>query len=100
MIGRRAREGEHRGWYENGAVKFVYHYTRGVSEGVQRQWFPSGQPFTAFHHHAGHEVGQQEMWNADGTLRSNYVIRDGRRYGLLGAVGCTGQEKASGAGSE
>jgi hypothetical protein len=33
-------------------------------------------------------VGQQRMWWPDGTLRANYVVRDGRRYGLLGAKGC------------
>jgi antitoxin component YwqK of YwqJK toxin-antitoxin module len=88
-------DGPSRGWYENGARQFVYHYRNGVSEGSQEQWYPTGQPYTAFRHHAGHEAGQQRMWNADGTIRSNYVIRDGRRFGLLGAMGCSGKEKGS-----
>jgi antitoxin component YwqK of YwqJK toxin-antitoxin module len=85
-------DGRSRGWYENGAAKFEYNYRRGVSEGEQREWYPSGQLFTLFHHDAGHEVGQQQMWNGDGTIRSNYVIKDGKRFGLLGAMGCTGKE--------
>jgi antitoxin component YwqK of YwqJK toxin-antitoxin module len=86
--------GEHRGWYDSGALKFVYHFRNGMSDGEQRQWYPGGQPFALFHHALGHEVGQQQLWNADGTIRSNYVIRDGRRFGLLGAMGCTGRGPA------
>jgi protein SCO1/2 len=84
-------DGTVRQWYESGTVMSVLRYRRGLSEGEQRQWYESGQPYTTFHHHEGHEVGEQQMWNADGTVRSHYVIRDGRRYGLLGAMGCTGQ---------
>src|SRR5439155_11394424 len=51
-------------------------------------------PWTSFHHHEGHELGQQQMWNPDGTIRSNYVIKDGRRYGLVGAMGCSGKRSS------
>lgn len=88
-------DGTTRGWYENGAVMFVYHYRHGLGEGTQRQWYRSGAVLTSFHHHEGHESGQQQMWNADGTIRSNYVIRDGKRYGLLGTMGCTGKRADS-----
>ena len=84
-------DGPSRGWYENGAPQFDYAYRDGVSEGEQRQWYPSGQTYTLFHHRAGHEVGQQQMWNPDGTIRSNYVIKGGKRFGLIGALGCTGK---------
>ena len=30
------------------------------------------------------------MWQEDGTARANYVVREGRRYGLMGAKGCVG----------
>jgi antitoxin component YwqK of YwqJK toxin-antitoxin module len=87
--------GTHRGWYESGAPHFVLHYSNGLSEGEQRRWYPSGQLRTVFHHHAGHEVGQQQLWNPDGSIHSNYVLRDGKRYGLLGAMGCTGKDRTS-----
>jgi antitoxin component YwqK of YwqJK toxin-antitoxin module len=90
-------DGPSRGWYENGARQFEYSYSSGASEGVQEQWYPSGQVYTLFHHHAGHELGQQQMWNADGTIRSNYVINHGRRFGLVGSMGCTGKGKSTGA---
>jgi protein SCO1/2 len=85
-------DGEHRGWYPDGAVRFVYHYARGRSEGEQRQWFDNGRPLTWFNHVHGQEVGLQRMWNADGTVRSSYAVRDGKRYGLVGSTGCTGKE--------
>jgi antitoxin component YwqK of YwqJK toxin-antitoxin module len=90
-------DGVVRGWYEDGSPMYVYHYRNGVTDGVQEQWFRSGQRYTLFNHHEGHEVGQQRMWNADGSIRSNYVIRDGKRFGLLGAMGCTGSGTPIGA---
>ena len=36
----------------------------------------------------GKEAGAQRMWNEDGTLRANYVIKEGRRFGLLGSKPC------------
>ena len=86
-------DGPSRGWYESGAPMFAYAYRAGLSEGVQRQWYPTGQALTRFHYSAGHEQGQQQMWNADGTIRSNYVIKGGRRFGLIGSMGCTGKGK-------
>jgi antitoxin component YwqK of YwqJK toxin-antitoxin module len=88
-------EGRHRGWYETGAPKFLYFYHDGVAEGDQRQWLRTGQALTLFHYRRGHEDGQQQMWNADGTIRSNYVIKDGRRFGLIGSMGCTGKDQAA-----
>lgn len=85
-------DGTTRGWYDDGAKMFDYRYRDGVAEGEQRQWYESGQPLTLFHDRAGHELGEQRMWNADGSVRSSYVVRDGRRYGLIGAMGCTGRD--------
>ena len=88
-------DGTSRGWYESGAPRFVLHYSRGLSDGEQRRWYPSGRLRLLFHHRAGYEVGQQQLWNPDGSIRSNYVIRGGKRYGLLGATGCTGKDRRS-----
>lgn len=88
-------DGDVRGWYADGSPAYRYHFVSGVSEGLQEQWYPSGQPLTRFHHHAGHEAGQQQMWNADGTIRSNYVIKGGRRFGLLGTMGCSGRDSTA-----
>ncbi|MEP6765074.1 MAG: hypothetical protein ABJB66_12215 [Gemmatimonadaceae bacterium] len=85
-------DGKHRGWYASGKRKFIYNLRDGMSEGVEQQWYESGQPYTRFRYEHGQEQGQQQMWNADGALRANYVIKDGRRYGLPGSLGCRGED--------
>lgn len=87
----RGREhGTHLGWYADGSIHFEYSFVDGVHEGVQHEWFPSGRLLREFNYVEGHEDGRQVMWNRDGTIRANYVIRDGRRYGLIGSKGCVG----------
>lgn len=84
-------QGVHRGWYENGTRRFEYHFTDGVAHGLSVQWYSNGRKYTQFQFDKGYEAGQQQMWNPDGTLRANYVIKDGRRFGLPGSVGCRGE---------
>jgi antitoxin component YwqK of YwqJK toxin-antitoxin module len=83
-------DGVHDGWYEDGRPRFHYRYVRGVMEGEATEWYPTGQPFTRFHYRAGQEQGRQQMWTTDGVLRANYVVVDGRRFGLMGSAGCKG----------
>lgn len=88
-------EGMHRGWWPNGARKFEYHYHNGLAEGAQREWFDDGSPYTEFNYSKGHEAGLQRMWTSYGKLRANYIVKDGRRYGLIGAMGCRGDSTSS-----
>jgi len=83
------KEGLHRGWWPDGTLKFVYHFEHGLQEGVAREWFADGTPFRVFHFENGKEQGSQKMWYEDGTLRANYVVIDGRRYGLIGSKPCS-----------
>jgi antitoxin component YwqK of YwqJK toxin-antitoxin module len=80
--------GVHLGWWENGVRRFVYRFEGGLQQGTSREWFSDGTPFRVFNYQDGLEAGPQKMWYADGTLRASYVVRDGRRYGLMGAKGC------------
>ena len=81
--------GVHTGWWPDGRVHFIYTYRDGLIEGVAREWFPSGKLYREFHYAAGQEEGSERMWYTDGKLRANYVVRDGRRFGLPGTKGCT-----------
>jgi antitoxin component YwqK of YwqJK toxin-antitoxin module len=81
-------EGRHMGWWEDGAIRFVFEYHGGVMEGTAREWFRDGRLYRETHYRHGQEEGVQRMWWPDGTLRASYVVREGRRYGLLGAKGC------------
>jgi antitoxin component YwqK of YwqJK toxin-antitoxin module len=88
-------DGVTRGWYQDGTVMYEYHYRQGLGEGLQQQWSRDGTLLLRLNQQHGHEVGLQQMWNSDGSVRSSYVIKDGKRYGLLGARGCTGRNATS-----
>jgi antitoxin component YwqK of YwqJK toxin-antitoxin module len=36
----------------------------------------------------GHEEGPQKWWYDNGKIKANYIIQDGRRFGLLGTKNC------------
>jgi antitoxin component YwqK of YwqJK toxin-antitoxin module len=59
---------------------------------MAREWYPDGSLFRESQYAEGQEAGRQRMWHADGTLRSNYIVREGQRYGLIGSKGCTGAD--------
>lgn len=90
-VGRRA-EGAQHGWWPNGKRRFEYTYHEGLMDGVAREWYPSGALFTEQQYVGGHEAGLQRMYWEDGRVRASYVIRNGRRYGLLGAKGCVARD--------
>ena len=85
--------GEHTGWWPDGRLHFAYHYRDGLIEGEAREWYPNGIQYRDFHYQGGHEEGNERMWYTDGKLRANYVMRDGRRFGLPGVKGCDGVTK-------
>jgi antitoxin component YwqK of YwqJK toxin-antitoxin module len=80
--------GEHKGWFENGRQAFVYHFEDDLFEGNQLEWLENGQLYSDMNYRNGHESGLQRMWFADGTIKMNYIIKNNRRYGLLGTKNC------------
>ena len=89
--------GVHRGWWPTGDAHFVYGYRDGLLEGLSREWYPSGALWREQHYSAGHEDGLQRLYWEDGRVRASYVVRDGRRYGLMGAKGCVTKADSAGA---
>ncbi|WP_428653332.1 toxin-antitoxin system YwqK family antitoxin [Runella sp.] len=82
------KEGIHKGWWPNGKRKFLFHFQDDMYEGNVQEWDESGQPYRDMNYHLGQEEGQQRMWYDNGQLRSNYIIKNNRRYGLLGTKNC------------
>jgi antitoxin component YwqK of YwqJK toxin-antitoxin module len=83
------KEGIHYGWWENGKRKFEYHFANDEHQGELKEWFENGMRSRLFHYEAGHEKGNQRMWWPDGSVRANYDIKNGKRYGLIGEKLCT-----------
>ena len=82
------KEGVHKGWWENGNPKFCYHFFDDEYDGEVMEWYFGGQLFKKFHYAMGYEEGSERLWYEDGSVRANYVIKKGRKYGLIGIKIC------------
>jgi antitoxin component YwqK of YwqJK toxin-antitoxin module len=82
------KEGAHMGWYEDGQKQFEYHFKNDMFEGNQKEWLPSGSLYSDLNYEEGMESGSQRVWYPNGKIKTNYVIKNNRRYGLLGTKNC------------
>jgi antitoxin component YwqK of YwqJK toxin-antitoxin module len=88
------KEGKHLGWWEDGKLRFEYFFNKDMPIKHHREWYPNGQLFTSFHYNSsGQPEGSQQMWFDNGKIRANYVVKNGRRYGLYGSKGCMGENE-------
>ncbi len=82
------KEGMQRGWWPDGKQKFAFATVGDEYEGEFKEWYSSGLLAKQFHYTNGREEGSQRLWWDNGTVRANYVIRKGKKYGLIGLVIC------------
>ena len=82
------KHGRHRGWWRDGSARFLYSFVDGDYDGECLDWHASGQIAQARYYELGSEVGHQRSWSPNGKLLANYVVKDSRRYGRLGARPC------------
>lgn len=82
------KEGEYIAWWSNGKKKLHYHFKLDEYEGTCREWNPNGRLIKEMNYRKGHEEGSQKVWYNNGKIKSNYVVKNGRRYGLLGTKNC------------
>ena len=80
--------GKHLGFWENGQPQFEFYFEDGEHHSIAKEWYQNGQPYRTFHYEHGYEQGSQKMWWENGIIRANYVIKNGRRYGLIGLKLC------------
>lgn len=81
-------EGRQCVWWENGKLKQEADYKNDVFHGKLREWNFSGILMRDNHYTDGHEEGKQRMWYDNGKLRANYIVKEGRIYGLSGTMNC------------
>lgn len=82
------KEGLMKTFWENGRIKQKFHFKNNEYEGLCQEWSRSGVLIRSMHYAGGHESGLQQLWYENGKIRSNYLIQDGRRFGLLGTKNC------------
>jgi len=69
------------GWWENGNIKYEYHFKNGTYNGMFTEWYQSGRMLQQVMYAHGNEV-YGRGWRESAKLYMNFVMKDGRRYGL------------------
>jgi antitoxin component YwqK of YwqJK toxin-antitoxin module len=75
-------------YWQNGNKRFEFIAKNDAYEGELKEWGSSGYLYHVGNYVNGQEEGAQKMWYENGKLRANYVIVQGKRYGLLGTKNC------------
>ncbi|CAN5812926.1 hypothetical protein BH11BAC3_BH11BAC3_27850 [soil metagenome] len=84
-----AKNGKQVSYWQNGNKRFEFNAKNDAYEGEFKEWSENGRLFHLAHFKNGQEEGVQKLWYDNGKLKANYVIRNGKRYGLLGTKNCT-----------
>jgi antitoxin component YwqK of YwqJK toxin-antitoxin module len=83
-----SKNGKQTAYWENGKKKFEFMAVNDAYEGELKEWNVNGKLFHLANFKNGQEEGPQKMWYDNGKIRANYVMRNGKRYGLLGTKNC------------
>lgn len=82
------KTGEYLAWWENGNLQIRYFFTADEYDGTCSEWNTEGRLIKKMNYKAGHEDGRQQSWYDNGKVKANYIIKEGRRFGLLGTKNC------------
>ena len=82
------KTGSYLAYWPNGKPQQVYNFEQDLYEGTCREWCDNGILIKEMNYHKGYEAGTQKAWWDNGKIKSNYIIKNGRRYGLLGTKNC------------
>jgi antitoxin component YwqK of YwqJK toxin-antitoxin module len=82
------KEGQMIAYWENGKRKLFYNFKDNEYEGTCYEWMPTGILAKEVNYKKGYEEGSQKHFFENGKIKSNYIINNGRRYGLLGTKNC------------
>ena len=80
-------------WWPNGEKQMLYSFKNDEYEGTCSEWNEKGRLILKLNYKNGHEEGSQKMFYDNGKVRANYVIINGRRFGLLGTKNCINVSK-------
>ena len=82
------KSGKQIAYWANGNKRFEFTAFRDSYEGEMKEWDEEGSLFHLAHFVNGQEEGVQKLWYDNGKIRANYIIINGKRYGLLGTKNC------------
>lgn len=81
------KDNMHTGWWDNGNIRFVYHFKKGNYHGSFEEFYYSGKPLKKIFYTNGTDSCGWG-WRENGKLFMNYIMKDGRRFGLMNAQLC------------
>jgi hypothetical protein len=81
------KDSVHIGWWDNGNTRFVYHFKNGVYNGSFEEFYNSGKPLKKISYYNGND-SFGTGWRENGKIFMNYIMKDGRRYGIMNAQPC------------
>lgn len=82
------KENINKGWWPDGKLKIYYTALNNEYNGEFKEWYATGLLAKQFHYVNGQEEGSERLWWDNGTVRANYVIKKGKKYGLIGLKIC------------
>ncbi len=80
-------DGKQIGYHTDGKLSYEYETKFGKKDGVYKEYYPSGLPHIEVYYQQGIIVGKKIL-DRNGVTLTNYRIKDGRYYGLLGSNSC------------
>lgn len=86
------KNGTHIGYWDNGTKKFEFTIVDDYYEGSFKEWNKEGLLVKDFNYKHGLEWGSQKLWWNDGSVRANYVVKKGKKFGLIGLKICRNYE--------
>ena len=82
------KNGKQVSYWENGNKRFEFTAKKDAYEGEMREFTFDGKLIHLSHFKDGQEEGVQKLWYENGKIRANYVMINGKRFGLLGTKNC------------
>ncbi len=83
------KDSVHTGWWWNGNKKYEYHFKMGSYNGMFAEWYESGKIIQQVMYAEEKEL-YGKGWRENGKLYMNFVMKDGRRYGMNNSNLCYG----------
>ncbi len=80
--------GKMKAYWDNKNVMIKCFFEDDEYDGLYKEWNRNGTVIRNMNYVKGHEEGSQQMFYDNGKVRSNYIIKEGKRFGLLGTKNC------------
>lgn len=79
--------GQQEGYHDNGQLSYHYKMTNGLLEGDYLEYYPNGN-LQIHRVYKKNKIVKEKIYDIDKSIIANYVVKNGRTYGLIGSSSC------------